>query len=285
MRLQEALHPGLQTELPIETFAVETLEGVEAAAEGARDTMRLGRDPIASVVGTLEAYGIHIFHWKAPEGFEGLSAIVCDSHGRSIGAGMVLRMGECGERHRFTAAHETGRLFLKIAAHLPVEKVCHRFAGAFLAPADTLREEVGCTRTRILLPELLLLKGRFGISAPALLLRLLETGIISRDCARQCFKTVEQRGWKTKEPEPLPPENPCWLVQSVQRAKAEKLLTFQEAAEMLNESQGTAPPEAMLALMQEAGRKASDTARAELQAKGIAPVIWREGQIVEVSEP
>ena len=40
VRLQEAIHPGVQVELPIEAFPVETLEGVEAAAEAARDWMR-----------------------------------------------------------------------------------------------------------------------------------------------------------------------------------------------------------------------------------------------------
>jgi Zn-dependent peptidase ImmA (M78 family) len=284
IRLQEALHPGIQAELPIEAFPVETMEGVEAAAEAARDWMKLGRDPIASVVETLEARGVHVFQWDAPEGFEGLSAIVRDSDGRNIGAGIVLRTGGCGERHRFTAAHEAGHLFLKIASSLNVEKVCHRFAGAFLIPADTLREEVGVTRTRILLPELLLLKSRFGISVQALLMRLLETGIISRDYARQCFEAIEQCGWKTEEPEPLPAEQPRRFVQSVQRAQAEKLLTPQEAAEMLTEREEVAPSKAMLALMQSAGRKASDTARAEMRAKGIAPVLWRDGHIVEEGE-
>ena len=284
VRLQEAIHPGFQVALPIEAFPVETMEGVEAAAEAARDWMRLGRDAITSVVETLETHSIHVFQWEAPEGFDGLSAIVRDETGQNIGAGIVLRKGRCGERHRFTAAHEAGHLFLQIASSLNAEKVCHRFAGAFLIPADTLREEVGAARTCILLPELLLLKSRYGISLQALLMRLLELGIISRDYARQCFEIVEQHGWKTEEPEPLPAEQPQRFVQSIQRAKAEKLLTPQQAAEMLNEREEITPTAAMLTLMQAAGRKASDTARAELRAKGITPVVWREGHVVEEGE-
>lgn len=284
VRLQAAIHPGVQVELPIEAFSVETMEDVETATEAARDWMQLGRDAITSVVETLETHNMHIFQWDAPEGFDGLSAIVHDETGHHIGAGIVLRKGRCGERHRFTAAHEAGHLFLQIASSLDAEKVCNRFAGAFLIPADTLREEVGSTRTRILLPELLLLKSRYGISLQALLMRLLELGIISRDYARQRFDVVEQRGWKTEEPEPLPAEQPRRFVQSVQRAEAEKLLTAQQAAEMLHEREEISPTAAMLALMQAAGRKASDTARAELRAKGVAPIVWREGHLAEESE-
>jgi Zn-dependent peptidase ImmA (M78 family)/transcriptional regulator with XRE-family HTH domain len=284
VRLQETLHPGVQAELPIEAFPVATSEGVEAAAEAARDWMQLGREPVANVVETLEAHHVHVFQWDAPVGFEGLSAIVRDSARRSIGAGIVLRRDGCGERHRFTAAHEFGHLYLKIDPALDVEKTCHRFAGAFLIPAPTLREEVGETRTRLLLPELLLLKSRFGISVQALLMRLLEIGIISRDYARQCFETVDQHGWKTKEPDPLPVERALRFVQSIRRAEAERLITSQEAAEMLAEREEVTPTNAMLALMQQAGKKATETARAELSAKGIAPVIWRDGQVVEEGE-
>lgn len=284
VRLQEAIHPGIQVELPIEAFPVETMESVESAAEAARDWMRLGRDAITSVVETLETHSVHVFQWDAPEGFDGLSAIVRAEDGHNIGAGIVLQKDRCGERHRFIAAHEAGHLFLQITSSLDVEKVCNRFAGAFLIPADTLREEAGVTRTRILLPELLLLKSRYGISLQALLIRLLELGIISRDYSRQCFEIVEQRGWKMEEPEPLPAEQPRRFVQSVQRAEAEKLLTPQQAAEMLNEREEIAPTTAMLAFMQATGRKASDTARAELRAKGIAPVIWREGHLLEEGE-
>jgi transcriptional regulator with XRE-family HTH domain len=284
VRLQEALHPGLQLELPVEAFSVATMEDAERTAEAVRDWMQLGRDAIANVVETMEAHSIHVFLWDAPNGFDGLSAIVRDSDGRDIGAGIVLRMSGCGERQRFTAAHEAGHLFLKITPSLDIEKVCHRFAGAFLLPADTLREEVGVARTRMLLPELLLLKSRFGISVQALLMRLLETGIISQDYAKQWFETVKQRGWKTEEPESLPMEKPSRYLQNVQRAEAEKIITPRESAEMLAEREEIAPSPAMLALMQAAGRKATETARAELKAKGIVPVIWQDGRVVEEGE-
>ena len=284
MRLQEALHPGLQAELPIEAFRVETLEEVESAAVAVRDRMRLGLDAISSVVETLEAHHVHVFLWDFPDGFDGLSAVVRDTDGRNIGAGIVLRASGCGERHRFTASHEAGHLFLKIGSALNSEKVCNRFAGALLLPADTLREEVGTSRTRILLPELLLLKSRFGISLQALLMRLRETGIVSRDYARQWFETVEQQGWKMAEPEPLPMEQPRRFMQNVQRAEAEKIITSREAAELRNASEEMGPSKDMLARMEAAGRNAGETARAELRAKGVVPVFMREGRIVEEGE-
>lgn len=284
VRLQEALHPGDRPELPIMAFEVEATEGVEAAAEALRDRMRLGRDPIACVLAALEAQGVHVLQWRAADGFEGLSALVRDNHGRNIGAGIAVRADIDGESQRFTAAHEAGHLFLKIAPHLKVEGVCDRFARALLVPAETLREEVGPIRTRILLPELLLLKGRFGIGVPALIVRLFETGIIRRHYARQMFEAIERHGWRVQAPDPLPAERPIRFLQSVQRAEAEKLITPREAAELLNEAEGIAPLEARPDFMSEAGQRATDMARAELRAKGIAPVIWRDGETVEEGE-
>ena len=89
----------------------------------------------------------------------------------------------------------------------------------------------------------------------------------------------EQRGWKTQEPDPLPVEKPQRFLQSIRRAESEKLISPQEAAEMLNERDEVMPSGAMLALMREAGHKATETARAELSAKGIAPMSGATGRL------
>jgi hypothetical protein len=52
----------------------------------------------------------------------------------------------------------------------------------------------------------------------------------------------------------------------------------------LEEREEIAPAHAMLALLQAAGRKATETARAELKARGIVPVIWHEGCVVEIGD-
>ena len=52
------------------------------------------------------------------------------------------------------------------------EKAAHRFAAAFLAPAECVRSEVGERRSRISIEELLLLKQRFGMSMQACAYRL-----------------------------------------------------------------------------------------------------------------
>ena len=56
---------------------------------------------------------------------------------------VVVNRGDLGERQRFTVAHEIGHMVLDVSPKLNEEKAAHRFAGALLMPAETLRAEIG----------------------------------------------------------------------------------------------------------------------------------------------
>ena len=60
---------------------------------------------------------------------------------------------------------------LGVARSLNTERVAHRFAGAFLMPAEALWLEVGKHRSAIAFGELLALKHVFGVSIQALMCR------------------------------------------------------------------------------------------------------------------
>lgn len=116
---------------------------------------------------------------------------------------------------------------------LDEEAAAFRFGAAFLLPADTLRKEVGPKRSFVSLPELLLLKRRFGVSVQAILHRLCrDLEIITEAHYKQWCIEINMSGFRKMEPAPLEAEEPQWLKRNMLRALAENLMTTDEAASM-----------------------------------------------------
>ncbi len=237
VRLQELISPGANNRFLFDRIAVSNLEDAETAALQVRDKMGLGRDAIGNVTETLERHGVHVFALDAGDKFDGISAFVW-KNGELVATGIVSRDGTCGERQRFTRAHETGHLFTQVSPGLDEEDVAHRFAGAFLLPGATLIEEVGAKRKSVTLQELLTLKKRYGMSLQALVRRLHDLAIISPAHYKDWCITISSKGWRKEEPYPCEPELSSWLRQNVLRAHAEGLLSTREAEEMIGEKVG-----------------------------------------------
>ena len=180
IRLQEKVGESFTLNLPVQKYPVRSIADAEAAADNLRDFWRLGTSTLSSVVGLLEDQFIHVFSiCTTSEKFDGISAIATDEHGEIRAAAVVSREGIAGERQRFSLLHEVGHLVLDVADGVDEEKAAHRFAGAFLAPAELLRREIGMLRTTVQLKELFILKKRFGMSIQALAYRLRDVGILS----------------------------------------------------------------------------------------------------------
>lgn len=234
--LQEKVSGAAPLNLPKRKFRVESLEGAEQAAGKLRDFWKLGTSAIASVTELLEDQFIHVFViTTASDKFDGTSAVAKDEKGNIIAAAVVSREGVPGERQRLTLMHEVGHLVLEVAEDVDEEKASYRFAGAFLAPAELLKREVGVQRTTIQLKELLLLKRRFGLSAQALAFRLRDLGIINESSYRWLCIQFNHNRMRKNEPEPLPPENPQWLKRTVLRAFSEGLISAAEAERLTGE--------------------------------------------------
>jgi Zn-dependent peptidase ImmA (M78 family) len=119
------------------------------------------------------------------------------------------------------------------------EKAAHRFAGAFLMPADVLRSEVGAHRSSISIGEFAALKERFGVSIQALAYRCKDLGIINQTAFAKLFRVFAERGWRTfpfAEPGTIEPaaEEPRRFERLCYRALAENVIGEARAAELLN---------------------------------------------------
>lgn len=138
--------------------------------------------------------------------------------------------GVPGDRQRFTVAHEIGHLGLH--SHVPppdtaadaqhIERQAHRFASAFLAPAQPLLEDWERGGGRVTLTALAELKTTWGIAIKALVVRFQQLGIVDADQATSLYKQISKRGWNKHEPVPTSHEQPIWLQRALdQRTKHE----------------------------------------------------------------
>ena len=217
------------------SIPINNIQDVEEAAERLRDAWNLGDDPIPYLLEVLERHGIKVLaSKKAPTGkFDGMTA-VADGH-RVILVGQDLP----GDRLRFTVAHELGHLMLEgqVADDLDEEKVCNRFAGAFLVPRRRALEALGAPRTGIDPGELALLKQKWGLSMLGWVIRASNLGIIKNRAYRELWQMFESKGWDKQEPgDPYPAESTARLQRLILRALAENLMTESKAAVVLGMS-------------------------------------------------
>jgi transcriptional regulator with XRE-family HTH domain len=230
--LQELVGQRCLGDVPLRAYPVDDLGDVESAAERLRDGWELGRDPLEQMVDVLEEHCFHVVGVDAPEQFDGMSAVAEIGH-QPVAVALVARNGVCRERQRLSLGHELGHLVLAPNETVDEEKAAFLFGSAFLAPRETLLREVGRRRTDITSEELFILKQRFGMSLAALVYRLHDLGVISDRYCRQWWRYITQMGWRKKEPNETPGEEPRWLVQTTLRALSEGLITHAAAESLL----------------------------------------------------
>jgi Zn-dependent peptidase ImmA (M78 family)/transcriptional regulator with XRE-family HTH domain len=130
-----------------------------------------------------------------------------------------------GDRQRFTVAHELGHLTMHQSAAPPdsaetarvVERQAHRFAAAFLLPADYFLEDLDEVGGRVTLATLSKLKERWGVAIKAMVVRLQQLHRIDSDHARSLYKQISARGWNKSEPVEVQNERALWLSQALSR--------------------------------------------------------------------
>ncbi|MCO5977782.1 helix-turn-helix domain-containing protein [Ideonella oryzae] len=228
--LDAAVQPVLQ---PPRAFVVRSFDEAEAAAEQLRSQWAIGGDAIAHLAELLEEHGIKVALLEDHDGFDGACAATHDERHVLI----ALNGSRPGERIRFTAAHELGHWVMDLPADMhdkDKETCCHRFAGAFLYPAERVRADFGShCRSRVLAVELLNAKRRYGVSMAVALRRLKDLGLITEAGYTGMNMQFSANGWRKTEPEPLLPEQPRRFESMVYRALAEDLISLPRAAELL----------------------------------------------------
>ena len=206
----------------------------DRAADALRRHWGLGHEPIPNLVEFLEERGIKVF--AIPLGGAGGLAARADRPGHPPVPIIVVNSEDWGERQRFTMSHELGHIVLNVSANLNEERVAHRFAGAFLMPAEALWLEIGKHRSAIAIGELLALKKVFGASIQALTHRCKDLGIIGVATYRALFNEYDRLGWRSppfKEYGAMSGEKPNRFFRLCLRALAEGAISDSKAAELL----------------------------------------------------
>jgi len=209
-----------------------TAEDIEQAACECRDMWRLGRSVVQDVALAVEGAGVILVREETGIAqIEGLS-----TWSEVLGRPLVLLSADKdnGYRSRFDLAHELGHLVLhrhirhsnERERHKLLEQQGHRFAGAFLLPAETFSAEVRVPPT---LDDLLLLKHRWGVSASAIIMRLRALDLLDGDSATMLFKRRSARWGAKSEPGDgdRKPELPRLLRRTIDLLVDEKVMPLE----------------------------------------------------------
>lgn len=216
--------------LPSDVLTIST-DLIEEIAAECRRYWQLGDGPIPDVVLTLENNGVIVSSSKLEtEALEAFSQW-CKKDGTPY---LVLGTEKnIAARMRFNAAHELGHLLLhrglerkhlnSTIIHKAVEEQAHRFAGAFLLPANKFAEEVWAPN----LEGFRSLKGYWRVSIGAMISRCEQLGIIGADQSRRLWIYMNRKDWRKREPldDQLEPERPRLLRRSFQMLVDEGLRT------------------------------------------------------------
>ena len=227
---------GQQTEFEnlLDDFTIENLHDVEIASMRLRKKWDLGTAPVSNLMELLEDKGVRILEVDLPDEFDGLSAWAGEIPVITVNKNRDL------VRKRLTIVHELAHLMLSFGEcrDTDLEKLCHSFAGAFLIPKEKMIEELGSHRSKISFLELKKLKGIYGISILALVVRAKNLGIINENRYKAFFITASKKGWKSgkiKEPgEYIGREYANRFEQLVSWAVAEEIITMSKGAELMN---------------------------------------------------
>lgn len=211
-------------------LVIKQTEDAEVAAAKLRQKWKLGEDPIDDLCEALEDHGVKVILIDEKDRkFDGFS---CWAN-TDVAVIAVRKQGQ-GDRLRFDLAHELGHLFLKLGKGVNREQASHRFAAAFLVPANAVKREFPVRRTHLSPAELYSLKHKWGFSMQAWVRRLLDLGIISETYYRRVFIKFGKLGWRKQEPDkPVRPEKTRRFERLVDQALTEGLISYSRAAEIL----------------------------------------------------
>jgi len=139
-------------------------------------------------------------------------------------------------RSRFDAAHELAHQVLHRAVNKSdyrpnaafslIEEQAHKFAAAFLLPAETFGQEVGA----VSLDALLSLKQRWRVSVAAIIKRISQLRLIDAEQEKRLWMNLSRRKWRTVEPldDIIEPEKPTFLPRCFDALVRKKVISPDE---------------------------------------------------------
>lgn len=185
----------------------------EQAAMESRLSWRLPPGPIEYLLRTLEDAGILIA--KCDFGTRQVDAISVYEPQDPLPPMIFFNEMLPGDRLRYSIAHELGHIVLHHHRMWPqedMEEEADRFAHEFLMPATDIRPHLRIRNLR----DVVQLKPYWGVSIQSLIMRAAELGKIPETRKRYLFAMLSKRGYRTKEPFAIDPEEPSLISELVQ---------------------------------------------------------------------
>jgi len=218
---------------PLRGHGIRTADDVEKAACDVRRAWGLGSAPVSNVLGLLEFMGIKVYETSEAETGAGFDGMCARADGVPV---MVINKDRPADRIRFTAAHELSHILCGLDGNGEKERLCHRFAGAFLLPGRELEQALVGKRRRITLWEIGAIKRTWGISMQAIMHRATDLGLVTGGYSREFQAKINKNGWKINEPvEYEGKEEAVRFKRLIHYAVSEGILGVEQGARFANE--------------------------------------------------
>jgi Zn-dependent peptidase ImmA (M78 family) len=208
--------------------------GFDATGRGLAEELRKhlnlnDRTPIQSVANLIEDFGVRAIEMPTNLAIDGLAARYGSNYV------IVLNPSVANERCRMNAAHELGHVLLgdcdKPQGHVEAasEKRAYEFGSHLLLPQSQLEEAFdGSSMVRLVKT-----KEYFGISLQAMIYRAEQTRIIPPSTAKWLWIEFAKRKWRENEPGFVRPDRATRFEDLLARALADRRLTWEGAAKVM----------------------------------------------------
>jgi len=213
---------------------LEASIAMEEIVRSVREHWQIGFDPIHNITQLLEEQKIKVIEIAENENlFDGMAALIDDKY-----AVIVVNENFPIERKRFTLLHELGHLILAVPTidNKEEEKYCNHFAAEFLFPKSDVLKEFGRKRNAISVEELIETQKKYGISIQAIIYRLLDANIISKNQQTSFYKQINSNKELKKHIDKERFETPEYshrYKQLVYRAYSQELISASKTANLL----------------------------------------------------
>lgn len=213
---------------------IKSISDIEDVVLKLRMSWDIGIDPIHNIIQLLEDKEIKIIElYDVDDKFDGLATYIDNKFPVIVVNGKFPV-----ERKRFTLLHELGHLLLNLpdCELSKEEKFCNSFASELLLPKHLIIKEFGNKRKHVSFTELVSIQKKYGISIPAIIFRLVESGVLPKEYHKQFYKkinfnpslkkTINHSRFET-------PEKPSRFKQLVYRALAQEDISISKASSLL----------------------------------------------------
>lgn len=170
---------------PLNNIRLNSPMDVRRAAQLLKEAWEIGHDAIYNAVDLLEEKHIKVIEINEPIGeFDGLATWINGKFPIIVLSGNVVV-----ERKRFTLFHELAHILLPLGQlnEKEDEKFCNEFASEMLLSHRNIEMELGEGKRGILVEEIKNLQEKYGISFPAIIYKLGESGFLSKNQIKEFF--------------------------------------------------------------------------------------------------